>query len=165
MRERVVEFLRQGRPDAAAELAAASRGGVRALTARLWDLDEEVRHAAAEAIGRLSVSAPAKLHEALRRFVWALNDESGTNGAATLTAMAAVARHRPMALAPFLGALVALLDDDGLRPGILTVLDAVERTAPELLAPFKADLIGWSDELEDDLLVALAARLQRGDDA
>jgi len=164
MRERVVELLVQGRPDAAAALAAASRGGVRALTARLWDLDQEVRQSAAEAIGHLADLAPAKLLEVLRRFVWALNDESGTNGAATLTAMAAVARHRPAALAPFLGALVALLDDDGLRPGIVTVLDTVARTAPELLAVFRADLIGWGDALEDNRLAALAARLQRGDD-
>lgn len=159
-----MELLRQNRPGVAAELAAGARGGVRVLTARLWDRDEQVRLAAAEAIAHLSAHSPAKLQEVMRRFVWALNDESGTNGGATLIAMQAVARHAPEVLAPFLGALVAILDDDGLRPEIVSVLENVERTAPDLLAPFRSDLIDWSSVLEDDCLAALAARLARGDD-
>lgn len=157
-----MELLRQGRCDEAAALVAHGRGGVRVLTARLWDSDEAMRRAAAVAFGDLAEHAPDKLREALRRFIWALNDESGTDGSPTLAAMAAVAQRQPRALAPFLGALIALLDDGRLRPGILSVLERVAATDATVLAASRHDLVDWAESLDNDRLAALAARLEGG---
>lgn len=162
MKEALVELLRHGRHEQAAVLAAGRRGGSRRLAARLWDADPAVRTAAAAAVAQLCTLAPGQLREILRRFVWALNDESGTNAAAVLPAFAAAARRCPESVAVHLGALVALLDDAGLRPGVVAVLEAVAQTAPHLLEPHAGDVRARAELTYDLRLAALAARLEGG---
>ncbi len=60
---------------------------IRFLQGRLWDPDDEIRSRAAEALGAAAAAHPELGRELLRRALWALNDESATNGAYMLPAI------------------------------------------------------------------------------
>ena len=81
----------------------------------------------------------------MRRALWALNDESATNGAAMLPAIGEIGRRAPDLVAPFVGPMAAYLWDEGLRPGILRALCRIADVAPELVGTVR----GWLLELEE----------------
>ncbi|HHQ47896.1 MAG TPA: hypothetical protein ENK19_03330 [Acidobacteria bacterium] len=136
-----MELLRNGDMEALAAFTLERRGAVRHLLGRLWDADAEVRERAAEGIGVAAAQHPNLGLELLRRFDWALNDESATNGAAVLGAMAAVAVRSPEISRPFVGRIVAALGDPGLREPASRAVDRLEAQCPELLEPHRGELI------------------------
>ncbi len=123
-----------------AALTGERPAAVRHLLARLWDPDGEVRSRAAEAVGTAAVQHPELGIELLRRFAWALNDESATNGIFAIPAMAAVAVRSPEMAAPFVGQLVAALEDPGLAEEARRALELIARNAPALLDPYRDEL-------------------------
>lgn len=147
VRERVASDLRSGAFEALASQAAQEPRVMRALLGRLWDGDEVLRTGAATALGALAEQRPEKAAELVRRFLWALNDESGTNGAAVLPVLSAMARVAPDVVGPFAGALVAHLDDDGLRTRLLHVLATLHAAAPAWIEPHADDIARWGMQL------------------
>ncbi len=137
VRERVMELLRTGDMERLAALTGRRPSAVRHLLGRLWDAEPAVRERAAEGIGTAAAQHPELGLELLRRFAWALNDESATNGAAVLAAVAAIAVRRPEVARPFVGPVVAALDDPGLRDEARKAVVRIGREAPELLGPYR----------------------------
>jgi HEAT repeat protein len=133
--EEIRELLQQGREQAVAELAAANRRALRPLLGRLWDPDEEIRRHAARAIGHAGEAHPDLGLEVLRRLVWALNDESATNGVYGIPAIGEIGRRRPELVAPFVEPLVSMSHDAGLRLELIRALTAIAETAPTLVTP------------------------------
>jgi len=107
-------------------------GAVRHLLGRLWDVDATIRKRAAEGVGIAAAQHPELGLELLRRFDWALNDESATNGGAALPAMAAIAVRCPELAEPFLGRIVGALDDPGMRDAASRALERIGTERPEL---------------------------------
>jgi hypothetical protein len=127
----VRELLQQGREDAVAELAAANRRALRPLLGRLWDPELEIRRRAARAVGRAAGHHPDLGLEIIRRLMWALNDESATNGVHAVPALGEIGRRSPDLIAPFVAPLASLGKDDGLRLEILRALTEIARSAPD----------------------------------
>jgi hypothetical protein len=140
MKDELMELLRQGREREVAERAAASPRAARWLLGRVWDGDEELRRGAAGAVGWAAARRPELGLELVRRFFWALNDESATNGLHAVAALGAIGRRAPELLEPFLAPLASLARDDGLRPEILRAFAAVAEERPELVRPHLAAL-------------------------
>lgn len=130
---RILDLLRRGREEEAAELAAADPRALRPLMGRLWDPDPEVRRRAAAAIGRSAAANPERGLEMVRRLMWALNDESATNGVHGIAGLGEIGHRCPRLLAPFVPALVAMAGDDGLRLELLRALGRVAEADPRLL--------------------------------
>jgi hypothetical protein len=132
--QEVKEMLQQGQDVALAELAAANPRSLRPLLGRLWDPDRTIRTRAARAIGIAAAAHPERGLEVVRRLMWALNDESATNGVYGVPALGQIGRSAPEMLADFVPALVAMVDDAGLRLELLRALCAIAESAPRRVA-------------------------------
>ena len=133
--EEVRELLHQGREAELVERAVADPRVVRPLLARLYDPTDEIRERAARVLGHAAAMHPEQGREVARRLLWALNDESATNGVYAVPALGQIGRRAPDLVAPHVGALARLAWDQGLRLAILEALTEVARTAPGLVAP------------------------------
>lgn len=133
-------MLRAGDMQGLAALTEERPAAVRHLLARLWDPDEGIRSRAAEAVGTAAVQHPELGIELLRRFSWALNDESATNGVFAIPAMAAIAVRSPEMAEAFVGQLVVALEDPGLQAEARKALELIGRHAPGLLRPYADEL-------------------------
>jgi len=136
-----MELLRHGDSTGLERMVANQPVAVRFLQGRLWDEDPEIRANAANAIGAAAAAHPELGREVLRRALWALNDESATNGAAMLPAIGEIGRRVPELVAPFVGPMTAYLWDDGLRLGILQALCRISEVAPELVDQVRGRLL------------------------
>ena len=164
----VRELLQQGREDAAAELAVADKRALRPLMGRLWDCDREIRQRAARAVGHAaSVHSDLGL-EIIRRLMWALNDESATNGIHAIPALGEIGRCAPDMIAPYVPALVSMSWDDGIRLELLHALTAIADSAPHLVAGHLSRLSGCVDDARPEEREAFrrlaAATEKRSDD-
>ena len=128
-----MELLRHGDTEGLARMVGENPAAVRLLQGRLWDADAEIAGHAAQALGATGAAHPELGREVLRRALWALNDESATNGAAMLPAIGEIGRQAPDLVAPFVGPMTSYLWDEGLRPGILEALCRIAEEAPELI--------------------------------
>ena len=121
-------------PALAAAVAGDARVG-RLLVARLRDVDRSVAQRASKGLGEYAARWPEATREIVRRLLWALNDESGTNGAPALAALGEIGRRAPDLIASYVPALVETVHDAGLRLDLLHALTAIAATAPGLVAP------------------------------
>jgi len=146
----VRELLQQGREDALAELAGADPRALRPLMGRLWDPDGEIRQRAARVVGRAAAADAESGVEIIRRLMWALNDESATNGVHALPALGEIGRRAPGLLAPYVPALVSMSRDRGVRLALLEALTAVAEADPRLTADHLAQLETTIDRSRPD---------------
>jgi hypothetical protein len=145
VKEEVMEMLCQRDAEGLERMIGDNPAAVRFLQGRLWDPDSEIREEAAIALGAAAVAHPDLGRELLRRALWALNDESATNGAYMLPAIGEIGRRAPDLVAPFVGPMTGYLWDDGLRPGILEALCRIAETAPELIDGVRDRLLALED--------------------
>jgi len=146
LKGRVMEHLRVGDEQALGALVAAEPRAIRFLFGRLWDPDEDLRHRSASALGIAAAAHPDIGTDITRRIMWALNDESATNGCYGIPALAEIGFRCPELIAPFVAPLASLAWDDGLRPEILRALLRIAEVHPELVRPVCSMLVGFVDE-------------------
>ncbi len=154
----VMELLQSPDTSRLEEFAQAEPRAMRFLLGRLWDPDETIRERAAAGIGASAAVNRDLGRDVLRRLVWALNDESATNGVYGLAAIGEIGARDPELIEPFLGPVACYAWDDGLRTEILHTLSRVADTAPQLIAPILDDIKQRVDRL-DATEVALMAEL------
>jgi hypothetical protein len=163
----VRELLQQGREEALAELAGANPRALRPLIGRLWDPDSEIRRRAARVVGRAAAAEADSGTEIIRRLMWALNDESATNGVHAIPALGEIGRRAPELLAPYVPALVSMSWDGGIRLALLEALAAVAEADPRLTAEHLAQLETEIDRSRPEERAAfrrLVAATRKGDD-
>jgi hypothetical protein len=146
----VSELLQQGREQAAADLVAAHPRALRPLVGRLWDPDRQVRHCAARAVGLAAAARPERGREIVRRLLWSLNDEAGTNGIYGVPALGEIGRCAPEMFAPFVAPLVSTARDGNIRLELLRALRRIAETAPALVAGQLERLAFFVDDSRDD---------------
>lgn len=135
LKGRVMELLRVGDEQALGALATQDSGVSRFLLGRLWDPDEEIRRRAARALGKAAAAFPQIGINLTRRLMWALNDESATNGLYGIPAVAEIGLNDPELVAPFLAPLASLSWDAGLRMEIIRALTRIAEASPEAVRP------------------------------
>jgi hypothetical protein len=138
LKERVMALLQTGGHETLAEIVASDKRAVRHLTGRLWDPDARIRRSAAVALGIAAEEHPDLGTEVIRRMMWALNDESGTNGMYGLAALGEIGRKVPDLIAPFVPAIASVARDDGLRVEMLRALLAIAESDASLVEPHLA---------------------------
>jgi HEAT repeat protein len=134
LREEIRELLQQGRETELRERAIGEPRLLPPLLARLYDPDEDVRERAARVLGHAAAAHPDRGREVARRLVWALNDESATNGVYGIPALGQIGRQAPDLVDVHIPALARMCWDRGLRLAILEALAEVAHTAPDLVA-------------------------------
>ncbi|RLE20605.1 MAG: hypothetical protein DRJ65_17845 [Acidobacteria bacterium] len=135
-----MELLRTGDRQGLDALIAERPVAVRHVLGRLWDSDSVVRERAAYAVGLAAGHHQELGLELMRRFAWALNDESASNGVNVIPAMAAIAIRVPDMAKPFVGQLVGALQDPSLSHEAKRALEAIRRERPELVEQYECEI-------------------------
>lgn len=130
-----MDLLRVGDEQELGALAVREPRATRFLLGRLWDPDESLRQRAARALGKAARAHPEIGIDLIRRLMWALNDESATNGLYGIPAVAEIGFNHPELVAPFIAPLASLSWDDGLRLEIIRALTRIAEAAPEAVRP------------------------------
>jgi HEAT repeat protein len=138
--------------DALAVAAGANaRRVLRYLAGRLCSADEPEKWRAVRALGHLSrdraVLSASRVEELLRRFLWALNDESGAVPYGVPEAMAEVLANRPEFLSQYLPILGSCLDSEDMgQTGLIErgVIWGLGRLGPAVAehAPHAVEALG-----------------------
>lgn len=135
-----MELLRTGDMQGLDALTAERPGVVRHVLGRLWDQDPVVRERSAVVVGNAACHHPELGVELMRRFSWALNDESATNGVCVIPAMAEIAIQAPELAKPFVGQLVGALQDPGLSEEAKKALELIRQRRPELVELYEGEI-------------------------
>ena len=141
-----MELLRTGDMQSLEALTAARPGVVRHVLGRLWDDDPVIRERAGAVIGNAAAHHHDLGVELLRRFAWALNDESATNGVFVIPAVAEIAIMVPELARPFVGQLIGALDDPGLSEAAQKALDLIRRRQPELVVSYEGEIANKKEQ-------------------
>ena len=111
-------------------LVARRPRALRFLLGLSYSADAEVRRCANAALARGGRSHPNLVQNIVRRLVWAMNDESGTNALTAPAVVAAIAEEDPTLLLPMLPDLIRLCGDETLRPDLARALRLVSSGCP-----------------------------------
>ncbi len=135
LRDQVRAAALEGRSEELAELATRERKAVRHLMGLSYEQDPEVRARAAAALGVAALHHTKLMESNVRRLVWAMNDESGTNALTAPEVLLAIARSNPRLLLPVVPDLARLATDEGLREGLAATLEVVREACPGEVGP------------------------------
>ena len=130
LRARIVELVEQDRRDELAEIVADEPRAVRHLVSFTYRPETAVRATACYGMGVAARHHPEFTQQVLRRLVWAMNDESGTNALTAPEVVKAVADVRPELLVPLVPDLMRLAADEGLQEGLAAALRRIIEQCP-----------------------------------
>jgi hypothetical protein len=111
-------------------LVAADRRMVRALLSLTYQADAAMRDTAADGLAIAARHHPDLVTEALRRLVWAMNDESGTNAVNAPAVIRRIAESEPHLLVGMVPDLLRLTADPGLRDELVAAVRKVAELLP-----------------------------------
>ncbi len=131
LRSRVHEVIHRGSGNGdIEELVANEPRAVRYFVGMSYHSDPDVRKKAARGVAIAARHHPELVRNIVRRLVWAMNDESGTNALTAPEVLQAIADERPELLLPMVPDLTRLAADPGLHEGLAKTLKTVVRRCP-----------------------------------
>ena len=133
LRDQVKHAIEQGqsnRFEAMEKLVAEEPRAVRHLLGMTYHPELAKRNAAARGLALASRYHPKLVQEVVRRLVWAMNDESGTNALTAPEVIQAIAEEEPQLLVPLVPDLTRLAGDPGLQNGLSAALKTVSQRCP-----------------------------------
>jgi len=129
-REQVERAVRGKRLDDLERIVSREPGALQHLLRHMYDPDEEVRRVAASGIALGARYHRPTIEQIIKRLVWAMNDESGTNAPYAPEVLLAIAREDPELLVPVAPDLVRLSRDITLYDELVVVLNEVADKCP-----------------------------------
>jgi hypothetical protein len=111
-------------------LVADDRRMVRALLGLTYQADAAMRDTAAAGLALAARYHPELVTEVLRRLVWAMNDESGTNALHAPAVIRRIAESEPRLLVGLVPDLLRLTADPGLRDELVAAVRRVAEVLP-----------------------------------
>jgi hypothetical protein len=130
LRSEVRRLIDQNEIEQLGELIASNPRTVRYLLGFSYLPDEALRRRAARGIAIASNHHQKLVGDLIRRLVWAMNDESGTNAVTAPEVVRAIAEENPELLLPMVPDLFRLSADEGLREGLGEALRLVSKGCP-----------------------------------
>lgn len=130
LREDVKWLVEEDRLAELGELIAEDPRTVRYVLGLTYRPEPELRARAARGMGMAARNHPELVENIVRRLVWAMNDESGTNALTVPDVLQAIADERPDILLPVVPDLTRLVTDEGLKEGLTAVLETVTAGCP-----------------------------------
>jgi len=125
-----IEKGQAGKFEAMEDLVAEQPRAVRHLLGMTYHPEAAKRNVAARGLALASRYHPDLLQEVVRRLVWAMNDESGTNALTAPEVIQAIAEEEPELLVPVVPDLTRLAADQGLQSGLSAALKTVSERCP-----------------------------------
>lgn len=133
LRERVGGAVDQwigGREAPLEMLVAEHSAAVRYLLGMTYSSEAPRRKAGARGLALAARYHPRLIREVIRRLVWAMNDESGTNALTAPDVLLAIAEESPELLLPVVPDLTRLSTDTGLQVGLRRTLERLSAACP-----------------------------------
>lgn len=131
LRARIHEAVRRGLMNGELEeLVRSEPRAIRYLLGMSYNLDLEIRRTAARGVALASKHHPKLVQNVVRRLIWAMNDEAGTNALTAPEVLRAIAEERPELLLPVVADLTRLAADPGLQVGLAGTLRTVAKRCP-----------------------------------
>jgi cobyrinic acid a,c-diamide synthase len=130
LRQQVEQLVRERRLSELDILVAGQPRAVRHLLSLSYQPDQETRKFAAQGIALASRHHQGLVQNVVRRLIWAMNDESGTNAQSAPAVLQAIAEEDPELLLPVLGDIIRLAADEGLYQGLAKTLRIIKESCP-----------------------------------
>lgn len=112
------------------QMVAEEPRAIRHLLGLTYHPEPRTRETAAKGLALASRYHPKLVQEVMKRLVWAMNDESGTNALTAPEVIQAIAEEEPALLIPLVPDLTRLAADPGLRDGLSAALKTVSLHCP-----------------------------------
>lgn len=129
-REHVERAVRGKQLDEIEQIVSEEPGALQHLLRHMYDPDAEVRQVAARGIALGARYHRPMVEQIIKRLVWAMNDESGTNAPYAPEVLQAIAREAPELLVPVTPDLVRLTADITLYDELVALLNEVADKCP-----------------------------------
>ena len=125
------------------------------------DVDKPLRWHAIEALGYLALhlapKEPEKYKNLIRRFLWAMNDESGNVPWSSPEAIGSIIARQPFLFGEYTPMVITNgLDNPMCHRGVLWAFGKIGRVSPQLVEPFSSKLLPFL-EAEDPNLCGYGA--------
>lgn len=130
LRAHVTEMIETGKLDELDMLLPVEPRAVRTLVGLTYRPEAEVRANACRGVAMAARYHPDLVQQVVRRLIWAMNDESGTNALTAPHVVRAIADERPEILLPLVPDLTRLSIDEGLRDTLAETLQTVADAFP-----------------------------------
>jgi len=131
LRDRIHEAVRRGEMNGELEdLVENEPRALRYLLGMSYHPDLVIRETATRGVALAARYHPKLVQEAVRRLIWAMNDEAGTNALTAPAVLQAIAHENPELLLPMVPDLTRLAADPGLQEGIAKTLKTVASRCP-----------------------------------
>jgi len=130
LRKRIGELVRKGSTEELRELISGDVRAVRYLLGLSYQHDADTRANAARGIALAGRYHPKAVQRAIRRLIWAMNDESGTNALTAPEVIRAVSEEHPELLLPMITDLTRLAADAALNEGLSDALRELVKRCP-----------------------------------
>jgi len=130
LRTRLMQALEGERTAELETLVAGEPRVVRHLLGLSYHSDDTLRAGALRALKTAARHHPDLVQNLVRRLVWAMNDESGTNALTAPAVVRAIAEEAPRLLIPMVPDLIRLSADPGLQEGLAQALRLVVKRCP-----------------------------------
>ncbi len=148
--ERVAEALRDGGDGKLESLVVGEPRVVRHLVAATFRPEPGIRAAAGRGLALAARHHPVLVQEVVRRLVWGMNEESGTNASGAPDTLFAIAEEAPELLLPVMGDLMRLTGDAALHDRLVEVARKVASSRPEAANRLEASLRGRLEGEKND---------------
>ncbi len=126
----VRELVTEGKLDELDILLPLEPRAIRHLVSLTFQPDDELRANACRGVAMAARYHPELVEQVVRRLIWAMNDESGTNALTAPDVIMAVADERSEILLPMVSDLTRLAKDEGLRDRLTAALRTVAENHP-----------------------------------
>lgn len=146
----VVNLLKEQRYDEIAEMVAGDRTRIRYLRRLLYEPGTLLCWRAIEAMGvvagRLAEEDPQAVRLILRNLLWAINEESGGIGWASVEAMGEIVARRPDLYGDYASIILFHVEEVMLRRGVLWAAGRIARASPDLVKRYVPVLAPYVDD-------------------
>ncbi|MBW1806778.1 MAG: hypothetical protein JRJ87_01200 [Deltaproteobacteria bacterium] len=130
LREQINAAVLGAHFDQLEDLVAKETKAVRYLMGMSYQPENNIAETAAKGIGLAARYHPKLIKKILRRLIWAMDEQSGTNSYSAPLVLQAIARERPEFLLPIVPDLVRLSINEALHDGIADALCIVVHSCP-----------------------------------
>ena len=145
-RDKVKALLEEYDLDGIVDLASETRGVVKELNYFLYTPDPLIAWRASEAIGRLALVHEDKVEPLIDRFLWSMNEESGSIGALSAETLGEIAANNPHLATRIIPTMVHYLTCTATRRGSLWYFGKLGAAEPQkvgavipMIAPHLSD--------------------------
>jgi hypothetical protein len=162
VRDQIVTLLLDGNFQALEELAGQEAGVAAILMQFLYDPGDLLYWRALEGLGHVAGVHPEQVQKLIQRFLYLLNEDSGSTGWGAAAALGEIGRHRASLIKEIIPMFIGFLEEPFSQEPMLWGLGRMAEAHPELLAEVFPAMVPFLAHPEPRLRALAAWGLGKG---